>query len=202
MDLKEKEIELLESSVEKFKLKKKKLDVASSTLMISAIILFSTSAPDSIIKLAFLGLQLESLHAVYLLFISSIITASSYVLLIAKNILVKHRYQILLEEYFGELPESLSLIDSDEYEIRKLIFSGRLNLVNRAYHLLVTLPFFLSYFYMAYQLITFSKDNIFETVSSFLIVVFGLYLFALLIRTSYIKWETMNALSTAGLSKG
>ncbi|MEZ9125336.1 hypothetical protein AB4145_01880 [Vibrio splendidus] len=196
VNLIEKEIELIEDSLEKFRVSKRKYDSTSSMLMLSSILLFSTSEPESVIKLIFLGVQLKSIYAVYMLFLFSIISAGNYVLLFTKNSFLSDRYKTLLKERYGGLPESLSLIDSGEYEIRKMLFTGRWNIINRMYHCLVTLPFLLSYFYLAYQLVTFSQEFLFESISSFLIIVFGFYLIVSLCRAIYVNWKINNVQKT------
>ncbi|HAS6163763.1 TPA: hypothetical protein RQK43_004423 [Vibrio vulnificus] len=193
MNINEKEIALLESSLDKVESGKLKLDSMSASLLISSILLFVTSSPGSSIKLAFLGIELKSIYAVYMLYLFSLISAGNCMTLHVKKALLFSRYKIVLRELYGEIPKSLYLVDSSDYEIRKTIFQGRWRIINHLFHCLTTLPFLISYFVMGKVLVSFVNQPKFIQICSFLILIFGLYLLPLLFRSIYISWKTKSS---------
>jgi hypothetical protein len=94
---------------------------------------------------------------------------------------------------FGSFPQSISIINGNSNDIRNYLFSGRWKMVQNAYRI-VFIPFFLFiYCYLIYHLLVFSRDSIFESILSLLIIFYGLYFVLTFVRALYIGWTFENS---------
>ncbi len=102
MDIKEKELSIVEDNLDKLTTSTLKLDSASAVFVLSSLILYTTSNLDSYIKLAFLGIEIKSFHGVYVLFILSLTSILGYCTHEIKKLLLLERYRILFRQIYDD----------------------------------------------------------------------------------------------------
>lgn len=173
MDIKIKEIELLEEHFKKSRSEIKKLDKSSASLFLLALIVYGTFDPTSPIKLSIIGLTINSSYAVYSLYLISLISLNSYCIYSIKENILTNRYRELLVEVYGSIPETVTLLGVSNYELKKMVFKGSWKIVDYILTISLLIPFTVTYVWFAYELTTFNLSDKPITIASFLIIILG-----------------------------
>ncbi|MEZ8696481.1 hypothetical protein AB6D84_05125 [Vibrio lentus] len=193
MNVREKELELVESSLESVRKDKTKHDKVSVTFFLASIILYTTSDLNSSVKLALFGIELKSLYAVFILYLLSLVSLYSALAGTIRETLLFDKYRGLLKEVYGRVPESLELITCSDTKLIDKVLVGRVwGKVNTLFQIAIFIPFLIAYYKMAHELISIDEHNKLTLVISFFIFVYGFYAVILLCRTVYIQWVTDN----------
>ncbi|EJC6747042.1 hypothetical protein QRC94_004651 [Vibrio vulnificus] len=195
MDIKDKELELLEESLESVRKDRKKYDTTSMTLFFTSIALFVTSDLDSSVKLALFGIEVKSIYAVFTLYLMSLVAVNNYLMKSIRETLLFNRYRCLLKEQYSEIPYSLELMTCTDSKLMDRVFRGRWQKLNTFFKTVVVLPFIVCYLMMAYELISIGSHSKLTAIITIFILIYGCYFMALMCKAIYIKWLSDKAYS-------
>ncbi|TKF74549.1 hypothetical protein FCV62_21315 [Vibrio kanaloae] len=191
MEIRTKEIDMLESAVPDMRTKITKLDVTASTLSLLALLLYLTTPLDSVIKLPILGIQLRTDFTIYVVFLLSLLKVQQYLINSIHLIELTDRYKALLSEEFGETPQAFNLIYRSEYELKKNIFSKNFTKTHKALDNIYHVSFILGSVWLTYKLLLSATSSTFTIAVSIFIVVSWVYIALLFIQ--YVRFNLQLA---------
>ncbi|QPG06521.1 hypothetical protein IT774_04940 [Salinimonas marina] len=198
MNIKEKEIELLEDNLKNIRILRNKLDKTSASIFLLSLFIYNTTEMNTSIKLAMIGFEVKSIYAIFILYIVSLAFAINYTISTIREMLLFIRYEKLLIDVYGSTPESLSLMFETDSEFRYRVFTGKWNRINTIYNLSILLPFIIGYFWMSYELVTITSELKFINFASFIVFILTIYFSLIFSRMLYLDWKTGKMRSTEG----
>lgn len=190
MNILEKEIELLEKSIEKITINTEKLDRSSVTFFLISLIVFTTSKPDALIKLAVLGVELKVLNACFMLYILSLSITCMALFQNMRLTVINTHYKTVLKKQYGDIPDSLGLISFNYHDFQKVLFRDILNKSHGVLYYFIALSIIASYVWLGYQLLTYAFLSTYTLISSIYAV--SLFCLASIYFIRYIVLDAAN----------
>ncbi|MFS1893193.1 hypothetical protein [Vibrio lentus] len=189
MNVKEKELVLLEDCLDLIRKEKTKNDKTFTTFFFASIILYATADLSASVKLALFGLELKSLYAVFVLYLLSLVYLNATIVNTIRENLLFDKYRKLLKELYSEVPGSLELIRCSDATLMDKVLVGKFwGKINSAFKVVTIIPFLYAYYKMAEELVSINDHNKLTFIISFFIFVYGIYSIILLFRAIYIQW--------------
>ena len=190
MNVKEKELELLEGALASVRQDKTKNDKAFATFFFASITLYATADLSVSVKLALFGLELKSLYAVFVLYLLSLVYLNATITNTIREALLFDKYRKLLKELYAAVPASLELITCTDPSLIDKVLNGKLwGKVNKIFKIATVVPFLYAYYKMADELVSIDNHNKLTAIISFFIFVYGIYSVILLFKGIYMKWD-------------
>lgn len=180
MEIKKKELELIEKEISVLDSRIIKADSLGASTFIAAAIIFLTSPIDAVIKLPVFGISINSINAVYVLYALSLWGLREFFVLRTHKKALKTRHLFVFKEAYGHIPPGIKLIfDGENTTANLLSAKSKLSII---VEVAFFLPIIALYIWILFKLIIMAPQSNFTILIGVYFILMVAYLSVMLVH--------------------